>query len=444
MFHEALVANPGCRVLHIARGVRSEEIGFSRFLRNPRVTVAALSTGAAARTAERVSGRHVLALQDTSEIVIGGRKARGKGFGPVGGGGNLGDVLLHPVLAVDAFTGELLGLVNVSVWNREGGKRVGKARERPKAERESQRWLDGAEQASQVLAKADSITVVSDREGDIYDDFARRPDNMHLLTRVKHDRKVATDAAGRDIRLSDHVKGLAEAARFTIDVPAAPGRAARKATFSLRFGPVKIKVPASGMSAKEIKALPPHVALHFIEVREIDPPDGIEPLHWRLWTSHEVADVEKAKMLVGFYRKRWIIEEYFRTLKTAGFQIEDSEIGDPAVLMNFVAMAAIAAVTVTQLLRARDNPGGQSLLDAFDTQDMAVLEAVCDDYEGPHPTPRQRNPHPKGTMAYAAWVIARLGAWTGYYGKPGPRTLNRGLQKFRNIRYGAALRAADV
>ena len=143
--------------------------------------------------------------------------------------------------------------------------------------------------------------------------------------------------------------------------------------------------------------------------------------------------------MLDFYRKRWIIEEFFRSLKTAGFQIEDADIGDPEVLMKLVALAAIAAVTVTQLVRARDNPSGQSLADAFDEDDRPVIAAICKKYHGPAPTKRQTNPHPEGTMAHAAWVIAGLGAWTGYYGKPGPQVISRGLQKYHAIKYGVAI-----
>ena len=74
-------------------------------MRNPAVTVAGLSEGAAGHVAKRVSGRDVLAIQDTSEVVLGGRKARRRGYGPVGKGGGLGGLLLHPVLVVDAVGG---------------------------------------------------------------------------------------------------------------------------------------------------------------------------------------------------------------------------------------------------------------------------------------------------------------------------------------------------
>jgi hypothetical protein len=59
-------------------------------------------------------------------------------------------------------------------------------------------------------------------------------------------------------------------------------------------------------------------------------------------------------------------------------------------------------------------------------------------------TERQRNPHPKGSLAFAAWVIARLGGWTGYYGKPGPKVMRIGLADFRAIKYGATLAPPDV
>ena len=170
----------------------------------------------------------------------------------------------------------------------------------------------------------------------------------------------------------------------------------------------------------------------------MDAPTGIAPIHWRLLTSHVVDGITAARVMLAFYRKRWIIEEFFRTLETAGFQIEDAAIGDPHAMLQFTALAAIATVTVTvtQLVGARDNPSGQSMSDAFEPGDQPVIEAINKRYEGPTPTERQTNPHPTGTMAYATWVIARLGAWTGYYGKPGPQVISRSLQKYHAIKYG--------
>lgn len=71
------------------------------------------------------------------------------------------------------------------------------------------------------------------------------------------------------------------------------------------------------------------VDLHLVDVCEIDAPKGAEPIHWRLLTSHEVKDFGTAHLMLDFYRKRWLIEEYFRTLKSAGFKIENARMSDP-------------------------------------------------------------------------------------------------------------------
>jgi hypothetical protein len=63
-----------------------------------------------------------------------------------------------------------------------------------------------------------------------------------------------------------------------------------------------------------------------------------------------------------------------------------------------------------------------------------VFTAVSVTLEGR--TARQKNPHPKGSLAFAAWVCARLGGWTGYYGKPGPVVMLRGLYHFRAMQHG--------
>jgi hypothetical protein len=82
------------------------------------------------------------------------------------------------------------------------------------------------------------------------------------------------------------------------------------------------------------------------------------------------------------------------------------------------------------------------LADAFEPDDQPVLEALSAKLEGK--TIPQKNPHPRGSLAFAAWVIARLGGWTGYYGKPGPKVMRRGLDDFRRIKYGTTLRLQDV
>jgi hypothetical protein len=406
---------------------------FRRLLHNPSVTVAEISGHAGGLTGQRAAGRHIVVAQDTSELILGSRRSRPQ-YGAVAKGNATG-LLLHAALAVEAGTEALLGLVSMQIWNRGEGE-LAPRRKRATACKESQRWIEGTRQAGDVLAAAASITMVSDRESDFYELFVKRPQNVELVVRACQNRRIEGEDPGL---LFTFVDAQPEQGRLAITIPAAPGRRARDATFAVRSAPVAVRRPLHGADP----SLPETVDLTLVDLREVsEPEDGNTPVHWRLLTSHAVVTLHDAHRVIGFYRTRWIIEEFFRTLKTAGFDIEQADIGDPKAMINFVAAAVVAAVTIKQLVRARDGGTDQLLNDAFDPNDRPILEAVSARLEGK--TMRQRNPHPTGTLAFAAWVIARLGGWTGYYGKPGPKVMRIGLASFNNIKYGASLDPHDV
>jgi Transposase DDE domain len=392
---------------------------------------------AATGTAARVAGRDIVVVQDTSELALGGRRARANGYGPIGKGGALRGLLLHAAVALEVGTGALLGLVDAKIWNRDKGE-VTPRRSRTTADKESQRWLAATARASEVLATANSITVVSDRESDIYEHFACRPANTHLIVRACQNRKIKAPLEPAGALLFPFVDGLSEAGRFSTKIPAAPGRKERLAELAVRFSPVALCKPLHGAAPN----LSDTITLMLIDVREVSTPEDSEPVHWRLLTTHTVTSLDEARRIVGLYRMRWTIEEFFRTLKTAGFDIEEADIGDPQVMIKFVAAATVAAVTVMQLVKARDGTTDQQLADAFEPDDQPVLEALSSRLEGA--TARQKNPHPEGSLAFAAWVIARLGGWTSYYGKPGPKVMRQGLDDFRRIKYGTTLRLQHV
>jgi hypothetical protein len=395
-----------------------------------------MASHAASRTAERVAGREIIVVQDTSELILGGRRAKANGYGPVGKGGGTRGLLLHAALALDADNDALLGLVDAQVWNRNKGK-VTPRRSRATADKESQRWLSVAAQAGTALSTARSITVISDREGDIYQHFAQRPTNVDLLVRSNWNRKIDLPS-GASTQLFTFVDGLPEAGRFSVTIPAAPGRKERTAVLSLRFSPVTLCKPHPSPAPD----LPNAIRLTMVDVREVSSGHDGKPIHWRLLTTHVVTSSKKARRIVDLYRKRWTIEEFFRTLKSAGFDIEEADIGEPDVMMKFVAAVAVATATIMQLVRARDGTTEEKLTEAFEPDDKAVLEALSVQLEGA--TDKQKNPHPKGTLAFAAWVIARLGGWTAYYGKPGPKVMRIGLEDFRRIKYGTTLRLRNV
>ena len=122
---------------------RSEQVKFRRFLSNEAVTVEEMVAHRAMFVAAAAKGRHVLAIQDTSEINYQAQSGRKHGLGKVGNGTDVG-LFVHPVLAVDAQTQECLGLVDAQVWRRTKSKAVNYKR-LPIEEKESYRWVKGRE-----------------------------------------------------------------------------------------------------------------------------------------------------------------------------------------------------------------------------------------------------------------------------------------------------------
>jgi hypothetical protein len=167
-------------------------------------------------------------------------------------------------------------------------------RDRPLSKRESRRWVETAERAKDVLASAAVVTVVADRESDMYPAWASVPrPGFHLLSRAMVDRRLIGGGT-----LFKTTEGFAVAGTRKIKLPARqPDRAARTATVEMRFGEVEICRPRD----ERDRSLPKTVRLRLIEVREVNPPEEIEPLHWRLLTTHDVADADKAWEIVGWY-----------------------------------------------------------------------------------------------------------------------------------------------
>lgn len=414
----ARLAQLGGRGLRVRRlgADRAGEIRLTRFLRNGSVRPEEMVAEAARRTSERCEGRHVLVIQDTTVV-----RSDGGGSG----------LYLHPTLAVDAESGAILGLTHAVFLKRGEGKKETR-RSRPIEDKESWRWIDGAARSTLVCRGAARITHVTDREGDIFALFARKPAQDDLVVRSAHDR--ALEDGGRLFAALD---AQPVAGRATVDLPAGPGRRARTAAVAARVLHAVIARPRNGL----VEDLPKTVAVTLVDVREEAPPPGQTPLHWRLITTLAVTNAAEAFAVADLYRRRWAIEQLFRTMKTKGFDIEGVLVEDEVPLCNLVMAALVAAVTIQQLVHARDGDQGPGPLtpmtDAFEAEDQPLLEAFCAKLEGK--TLRQKNPHPKTSLAYGAWVCARLGGWTGYYGKPGPIVMLEGWLYFQAAKHGAAL-----
>ena len=424
-----MVARQSACLRRLAAGSRGGIVGFGRFLANPRVTLERLIEGWGAEASSSCAGRHVLAVQDTSEINLRTQEGRRRGLGEIGKGSGRG-LLLHAMLGVDAQSGALLGLVTGHLWTRSGRVEIPHG-ERLLADKESQRWLSTAEAAKTVLAPSAMVTEVSDRESDLYAKWARVPEpGFHILTRAMHDRAIKGGGKLSTAPLASAGMAVVE------DLRERSGRQARQAHLLVRYGRVEIVRPENTLE----KGLPKTVAVSLVEVTEINPPAEAEPILWRLLTTHAVEDTAKAWEVVGWYRQRWVIEQFFRTLKQQGLQIEDSQVESAERLLKLTAIAAKAAMVIMQLVQARNGQSGQDAAIAFTPAEVDTLHALAPTIEGK--TALQKNPHPQNSLAWAAWIIAKLGGWDGYPKStpPGPITFRHGLEYFRSIARGWALR----
>jgi hypothetical protein len=279
------------------------------------------------------------------------------------------------------------------------------------------------------------VTVIDDREGDIYAKWASvAAQSFHLLTRSMHDR-VLVD--GRSMYEAADSLPIADVS--TIDLVARAHRPARQAKLALRFGRVRLQRP----QGPGMRDLPKIVELTLIEVVERDPPANVEPLHWYLLTTHALSDPAAAWQIVNWYKKRWTIEQLFRILKTQGLQIEDSRLETADRLLKLTAIAAKAAVLTLQLVQARDGQSAQPASIAFNDAEIQVLDTLGRKYQGA--TKLQSNPHPSRSLAWAAWIIARLGGWDGYpRTKPGPITIKHGLEYFLGVAQASSQLLKDV
>lgn len=415
-------------VIRKVGGTRGGELSAHRVLSSPEVTPQRSVACLCRHTAQAVAGRRVIAVQDTTEVSFTGRQSRG--LGPAGRAQTPAPgFFLHAMVAVDAEADAVLGLVDAQIWTRTAAQDSTAGRRRQVlAEKESHRWLKGAETAAEVLQAAREIIVVGDRDSDIFAVFARRPPGVHLLVRAAQNRALADG-----VMLFAAPDSWPLLGQPVVRVPPrGPGDRGREAMVELRAGRVRVRHPRNGLR----EGNPDELSLTLVEAVERNPPPGASPLHWRLLTTLDALDEAAAAEVVRLYRLRWRIEQTFRMLKTHGLQLEDTQTAEPHRLFNLAALAIGGAVRIIQLVDARDG-SARPATDVADPGQIAAAKALCHRLEGA--TERQRNPHPSGSLAWLSWIVARLGGWNCYYRPPGPKTMRDGWLRFAAIADGYQL-----
>ena len=420
------VATAGTLVLRRVGETRAGERAVHRFLSSPYVSVERIVETLAARTAAQCADRRVLTIQDTSEINFAGRDKKRRGFGPAGDGQTPG-FFIHPVVAVDVETEAIIGLVDAAIWTRSRTRATAR-RSRSLEDKESARWLFGCQAAAETLSGASSVVMVADRESDLYPLFARKPDRLDLIVRAAQDRALAQGG-----RLFAVFAESAPMARSNVRVaPRGPGDKGRTAEVELRAATVCIARPNNPLLAD----LPKAIEIGLVEAREVGAATGKTPLLWHLLTTLPVASAEQAHEVVQLYRMRWRIEQTFRALKSDGLALDDSQVIDAERMFNLAAIGLAAAIRTIQLVDARDG-SPRPATDVIDQTFALALGRLSKKLEGK--TQKQKNPHPPSSLAFVAWIAARLGGWNCYYKPPGPKTMREGWNQLAARLEGYAL-----
>jgi hypothetical protein len=409
----------------------TDRIGAYRMLGNDSFGYTDLADGLYRACKNNEQERHYLCIQDTTELNFTNHLNRLSSeddqIGPVRNEKHAG-FFCHPVLIIDPLFQLPVGISSIEIWNRSWNKvnRHERGYERQDIkDKESYRWITSAQRTKELLSCASSLTIMGDRESDIYDEFIMIPDKRtHLLIRSGINRRLY----GEDVNLFEKLDAAEQRATYELDIHNNRKRAKRKAKMSLKYEKVKIRHPKN----RPLDNKPSYLEVWAIEARELPEsvPANEDPILWRLLTTHSIDTIEDALRYVEWYCLRWLIEELFRVLKSKGLLIESAQLETGASLKKLVVLALQVALTTMTLKLSLSNNQKVTANLIFTNEQLYFLSIFMQKLEGK--TEKLKNPYDKGTLQWAAWALARIGGWSGYIsqGPPGYITIKDGLDRF--------------
>jgi hypothetical protein len=408
-----------------------------RFLGNDRVTPDEILAPHVRQTVRRVheSADAVVVAHDTTEFNF-GRSAR-EDLGRVGQGKSHG-FYGHFALAVRlGQVREALGVLGLVTHCRDGSKgRRGHRKLQTDPDNESHRWFTLAEIAEAHLGPGRAIHVM-DREADSYGLMWRLGQaRMRFVIRMaSQKRQVIGETEGTVGEVLRHAEIIAErevpvSVRQRSSMPAYrkryPPRPGRRARLRISAATVTLVRPASSSHCPDR-----HLTLQVVRVFEPKPPAGQEPIEWRLWTLEPIDTVEQVLAIVDAYRCRWVIEEYFKALKT-GCAIEKRQLESMHALLNALALLAPIAWRLLLLRTWAHQDEKSSARRVLTQRQITCLRAALRHLKRP-----ELPSHPTARDALAG--VADLGGHIRNNGDPGWQVLGRGLDKLLTIELGFAL-----
>lgn len=415
-----------------------------RFLANPKVTLAGVLSGHVRQTQARMRGRGLVRIvHDTSTFRFLGDR---EGLGVVRGGAK--GFLAHVALAVAADeTREPFGVLGVYPYIHEdavahhgmtASQRVEATRAKARPEKESARWEQMALTVSADLPEGVTPLHVMDQEADDYDVLAAlHAAGLRYVIRAcplrqttNANRPVKEVLAWQPGTVFRTVPLNPRSAQKAVKTRGRhPERVERLATLHVRWATVTLKRRQYSASRS------PTLTMQAVHVVEPAPPPGEAPIEWMLLTSEPVECLEDATAVVDHYRARWLIEEYFKALKT-GCAFEKRQLTHRAGLVRALAVFVPMAwrlLLLRHLGRAAAPPPVDRL---FDAEQVLLLRKLLKrrGYQLP------RRP----TMREAMLGIAALGGHIKNNGAPGWLVLGRGLTRFFETEIGWRLAREEM
>jgi hypothetical protein len=392
--------------------------GAYRLLSNEAVTADGILAGHYEQTAERAAAEPwVIAVHDTTIFQFSGEEER-QGLGHLRGKGQ--GFLGHFSLLV--APGELrrpLGVMALQAVVRKERRTL--AKPRPSLG-ESARWQRGVELTEQRLAGRCTTVHVMDREGDSYALWAALIEaGRRFVIRNSTDRQLSdademkiSDALAKAAVVVERMVALSprKKAKIIFNRQRRPARARRLARLALSATSVEVRRPL-----KVAKELPSTLSLNVVQVREVETHGDNQPVEWTLVTSESIESVEDIERIVDAYRSRWIIEEYFKAIKT-GCAYEQRQLESMHTLLNGLAVFVPIAWRLLLLRNLSRDADDEPATNALTPTQLAVLRA----------TGKSRLPK-RPTVRDAMLAVARLGGHIKNNGEPGWQVLGRGYRK---------------
>ncbi len=375
-----------------------------------------------------------------------------KGFGSVGSHTSTSGLIVQSALALDS-EGTPLGVLAQVYWARPLLKqnKSKKKKRRSVEEKETRYWLE-------VVMAAERSAVNNEMDGRLWFQLDRGYDAGPLLEhaaessnrftiRGAHNRALVVPAeadanAEKEVHryVEDALTAAPVIARMSIDVPAAPGRKARRASLEVRVAEMTLRIsdPSKRTSAKGPDGKRRRVpvtrpcTMHVVHVTETGAVgDDVERLEWTLWSNHPVTTQQEAILTVRAYAYRWRIEEFHKLWKSGAMRIEDSQMRSVPNIERVARGASAVACRILRMTLLARTCKDSAAEDEFTEDEIQTLTLF--DPHSPNQEPRQETP---ASMAWAVAVLADLGGYTGKSsgGPPGPLVLARGLARLSDLR----------